>query len=373
MFRSGVAAPRPGALVVSALGVGLLTLHIAHLFESGEGFRTFLYGILIPILFSLGVLASGAWLWRRSSSDDYGLRVGTWCVIGAASLALGAVLTILYQQAEGVSMSDQLFIVVNSASGGAAVGVVVGIYDGRQRAARAEVGRLNDQLTVLNRVLRHDIRNHAQIIRGHAELLADTADGDDRQVRTILEEATGLAELGEHARDIERMIRSGDTDREPTELASLVEATCERLRREYPASEITVSIPEERLVSAHPLLGSAITNVVENAIEHNDKPTPRVEIEVETLPRTGAVEIRVADDGPGIPSDEVAAIERGYETDLSHTQGLGLWIVNWVVSESGGTVRFEGNDPEGTLVRLRLDQPQSRTVASESDRGVVGR
>lgn len=70
-------------------------------------------------------------------------------------------LTVLYHQAEGVSMSDQLFIVVNSASGGAAVGVVVGIYDGRRRAARAEVGRLNDQLTVLNRVLRHGIRNHA--------------------------------------------------------------------------------------------------------------------------------------------------------------------------------------------------------------------
>lgn len=169
------------------------------------------------------------------------------------------------------------------------------------------------------------------------------------------------------------MTRSGDADREPTELASLVEAICGRLRQEYPASEITVSIPGEQSVSAHPLLGSAITNVVENAIEHNDKPTPRVEIEVETLPRTGAVEIRIADDGPGIPSDEVAAIERGYETDLSHTQGLGLWIVSWVVSESGGTVRFEGNDPEGTLVRLRLDQPQSRKVASESDRGVVGR
>lgn len=89
MFRSSIAVPRPGALVVSALGVGLLTLHIAHLFESGEGFRTFLYGILIPMLFSLGVLASGAWLWRRRSGDGYGLRVGTWCVIGAASLALG--------------------------------------------------------------------------------------------------------------------------------------------------------------------------------------------------------------------------------------------------------------------------------------------
>jgi signal transduction histidine kinase len=360
----------PGALLVSALGVGLLALHIAHLFESGEDFWTFLYGILIPMLFAVGVLAGAAWLWGWEADDDYAMRVGVWCVVGATSLAFGAVLTILYQQAEGASMSDQLFVVANSASGGAAIGLVVGVYDSRQRMARAEANRLNGRLTVLNRILRHDIRNHAQIIQGNAEFLADAKTGDGRSARTILQAAADLVELGEHARDIERMMRD-DADRRTVDLASLVEANCERLRETYPAAEIDVSIPESRQVSAHPLLDSAVANVVENAVEHNDKPAPHVEIEVETVARRA--EMRVADDGPGIPQDELDVIERGYETELSHAGGLGLWIIDWIVSASGGTVQFEENEPEGTVVRIRLDIPESGTEASAmgTDRGVA--
>jgi signal transduction histidine kinase len=371
MTGSGIADVRPGALLVSTLGVGLLALHIAHLFGSGEDFSTFLYGILIPMLFTVGVIAGGAWLWGWEVDDDYVLRVGVWCVIGAASLALGAVLTILYQQAEGAAMSDRLFVVANSASGGAAVGLVVGIYDSRQRMARAEADRLNGRLTVLNRILRHDIRNHAQIIQGNAEFLADAGSGDGRSARIILQAAADLVELGEHARDIERMMQDDAAERRTVDLAELVETNCERLRREYPAAEIDVSIPESRPVSAHPLLDSAVANVIENAVEHNDKPTPRVEIEMETFART--VEMRVTDDGPGIPRDELDVIERGYETELSHAGGLGLWIIDWIVSASGGTVQFEGNEPAGTVVRVRLDLPEpgAEVPAAGADRGVA--
>jgi signal transduction histidine kinase len=353
MVRSDVAGRRPGAIVVSALGVCLLTLHIVHLSSGGEGVRTLLYGILIPILFTLGVLASGAWLWRREADRELDLRVGGWCVAGAVGLALGAVLTVLYQQTEGVTMSDRLFVVANAASGGAAVGVVVGVYDGRQRLARAEVTRLNDRLTVLNRVLRHDIRTHAQIIRGHAERLAET---DDERAQAVLSEVAELVELGDHARDIERMLERDDTDREVIELAALAESTCERLRTEHPEADLDVSVPDEQPVAAHPLLDAAVTNVVENAIEHTDEPAPHVEVAVAPRPRADAAELRVADDGPGIPRDELDAIERGYETKLSHARGLGLWIVSWVVDESGGTVRFEESDSGGTVVRLRLDR-----------------
>jgi signal transduction histidine kinase len=371
MTGADIPDARPGALLVSALGVGLLAVHITHLFGSGEDFSTFLYGILIPMLFTVGVIAGGAWLWGWEVDDDYVSRVGVWCVIGATSLALGAVLTILYQQAEGASMSDRLFVVANSASGGAAVGLVVGIYDSRQRMARAEANRLNGRLTVLNRILRHDIRNHAQIIQGNAEFLADGGTGDGRSAQIILRAAADLVELGEHARDIERMMQDDAAERRTVDLAELVETNCERLRREYPAAEIDVSIPESRPVSAHPLLDSAVANVVENAVEHNDKPTPHVEIEIETLART--VEMRVADDGPGIPRDELDVIERGYETELSHAGGLGLWIIDWIVSASGGTVQFEGNEPEGTVVRIRLDRPElgAEAPATRTDRGVA--
>jgi signal transduction histidine kinase len=67
-----------------------------------------------------------------------------------------------------------------------------------------------------------------------------------------------------------------------------------------------------------------------------------------------AVEIVVADDDPGIPEEEIEILERGEETGLEHTSGLGLWLVHWIVTESGGSVAFESSDTGGSVVRLRL-------------------
>lgn len=61
-----------GLFLVFGLGVGLVGLHILHALEEGETIRTFLYGILIPLTFSLGIVASGVWLWR--SDFDGGIR-----------------------------------------------------------------------------------------------------------------------------------------------------------------------------------------------------------------------------------------------------------------------------------------------------------
>ena len=73
-------------------------------------------------------------------------------------------------------------------------------------------------------------------------------------------------------------------------------------------------------------------------------------------PDRGAVTIRVADDGPGIP-EAIREVISGDApiTQLRHNSGIGLWIVAWVVEAYGGTVGFEpGIDGEGTTVRLRL-------------------
>jgi signal transduction histidine kinase len=67
-------------------------------------------------------------------------------------------------------------------------------------------------------------------------------------------------------------------------------------------------------------------------------------------------ELRVADDGPGIPDgertirDEDAAV-----TPLQHGSGsgIGLWTVVWVVSSVGGSVTLDTGD-EGTVVTVTL-------------------
>jgi sensor histidine kinase regulating citrate/malate metabolism len=63
----------------------------------------------------------------------------------------------------------------------------------------------------------------------------------------------------------------------------------------------------------------------------------------------------VADDGPGIPEETAETIRRGYETSMRHTDGPGLWPVQWVVDRSDAALGFESSD-EGQVVRIRFDR-----------------
>ncbi|MFA1611058.1 ATP-binding protein [Halobellus rubicundus] len=340
MTLSRRAKARLGLAIVFGIAIALLSFHARHLLDPNENVWTFLYGILIPMGYSAGVLIGGLWLWRRDVAGEYVLRVGIWCGIGVLALGLIAATTILHDLAEGGAIHDPLTNVANLVSAGAIIGFVVGIYDTRQQIAKTEIRRLNSQLTVLNRVLRHDIRNSANVILGYADLLTEDAVTTENAVatddvaRTIKRRAADVVALGEKARDIEGLFNASEFDREAFDVADLVTTCADRIRRDYPDSsiELDLSVSEDRrTVYAHPLLESAIESVLENAIEHNDKDAPRVRIEVESTSASAPVEIRIADNGPGISRDEIATIERGYETHLDHASGLGLWLAQWIV------------------------------------------
>lgn len=330
------------------------------MFGEDENFVTFLSGILVPMILSLGLLVGGVWLWYADLEGWAILRVGAWCLVGSAVLGGGGVMIVLYEHPKGVVLDDTLFVVVDAVSIGCVAGFVVGVYDTRQRRAREAVAverdrssRLSQQLTVLNRILRHDIRNGANVISGRAELIGQDRVDDAEQVASIKDRADALAELGEHARSLEKMLRDEITELEVVDLADVVRSVGDRVEQAREPVETGVSAPETARVTAHPLVDSAVEHVVENAVEHNDAERPHVEIAVAHVARDGSefVEVRVADDGPGIPDAEVDVLERGYETRLAHTSGLGLWIVK----QSDGEVSFGANEPDGSVVTLRFE------------------
>jgi len=76
-----------------------------------------------------------------------------------------------------------------------------------------------------------------------------------------------------------------------------------------------------------------------------------------------AVTLTIADNGPGIPENELTAIETGTETSLAHTSGLGLWLINWGAFRLGGDVSFAVDDT-GTAVTLSIP----RDIRSETTR-----
>ncbi|EMA68542.1 histidine kinase N-terminal 7TM domain-containing protein [Halorubrum distributum] len=214
--------------------------------------------------------------------------------------------------------------------------------------------RYEQRLQVLNRVLRHDLKNDTNVIGGYADLLRDHVDeeGDpyldiiDRKVRT-------LTHLSDQAREIDVALHS-DAGRTEIDLAALVERLCESLESSFPHATVTATVPESAVVSADELLESAVRNVLENAVVHNDGDDPHVEATVVADGDGDRFRLDVADDGPGIPPVERTVFSEARETALEHASGLGLWLVHWIVTESGGDLEINTREPTGTVVRMWL-------------------
>jgi len=237
------------------------------------------------------------------------------------------------------------------------------LFDGNGRFAGvvqliAGVGdriRREQQLTVLNRVLRHNLRNTVNVIGGHANLLA--TDLDDTSLRgqaeTIAEQARTLEHWSEEAKGLNRILQH-DAVRSPKQLSELVDQSVTRIRGIDPDAGITTDVPSDVWVYADASIGEALHMILENAIEHNDRPTPEVTVSVQRRNESGLAEIAVADNGPGIPDLERKVLENGDETPLMHSSGIGLWGIYLIANRNGGKISITDNDPRGSVVSIVL-------------------
>ena len=241
--------------------------------------------------------------------------------------------------------------------GGATVGWVLAAHDvTSQRAYQRELESTNDQLEVLNRVVRHDVNNDVNVVTVYLQLALDRDDLEDEvedQLRTALEYAEHIGELTETVADLMRVMLEDDEMR-AVDLCRVLEETAEQVRRAYP--EASVAVPPDLpdvWIRANDLLGSALLNVITNAVVHNDTDAPEVDISLAVTEETATV--RVADDGPGIPDDRKEKVfgrgEKGLE---SPGTGIGLYLVDRIVSSFDGDVRVADNDPRGTVVAVEL-------------------
>jgi PAS domain S-box-containing protein len=230
------------------------------------------------------------------------------------------------------------------------------------------------RLNVFNRVLRHDLRNGVNVILGYADLLESESisPAGERYLDRIEQKAAALAALGEKTRQIDYTLDEERWTRRPVDVATLVRDCVEVAHCDYPEATVSCTLPDELWAFGDDLLEVAVSNLVDNAVEHNDTERPVVDLTLTTGGSdgsdTGWVELAVADNGPGIPESERQVIAEGAETPLEHGSGLGLWLVVWVVDNLNGELRFRDNDPRGSAVTIRLPAAtMPGTTASADD------
>jgi len=217
--------------------------------------------------------------------------------------------------------------------------------------------RQERQLAVLNRVLRHNLRTEVTVLTGHAETLLERA--EDPAVREAAEEiresALTLSRLGDEARDLETVL-DADPDLEqaslPEVLRDAIGAVPLLTRAEL---EAEVAGTPDPLTGGH--LDRALAALLDNAVRHSDAETPQVTVRARPTD-TGGVAVTVADDGPGLPERERRLLVGDLDpTPLDHGEGLGLWLVRWIVTAYGGRIEYSERAAGGSAITLHLAAP----------------
>lgn len=233
------------------------------------------------------------------------------------------------------------------------------------RTAAANAHAQNEQMRAnLLRAISHDLRTPLTTIAGNASNLMTngarmTAAIRQQVYKDIYEESNWLIHLVENLLAVTRL-EDGRMQLHPTtELVDDVIHEALRHIRSHEGHTITVDTGDDILLARMDvrLIAQVIVNLVDNAIKY----TPRgSHIEVQAQRRGAWVEVRVADDGPGIPDEKKETVFTMFYTgdnkvaDSRRSLGLGLGLCRSILNAHGGTITLTDNQPHGAVFIFTL-------------------
>ena len=212
----------------------------------------------------------------------------------------------------------------------------------------------------------HDIGNPLTIVWGYVQLLAKkleesgqtndpNAIGSNKELE-IIEQNVRLC------RDLLTMWQSyGSADASPHQMVSISEIVREvvesvgAMAKQSGVEVRCEPVQENSALKGDPVqITRAIQNVIINAIQASAETKGKVE--VSCIRKDFYVDVRIADTGEGIPSDQIARIFDPYFTTKQGKSGtgLGLYITKKVVDDHGGSIKVDSALGTGTTITIRL-------------------
>lgn len=223
---------------------------------------------------------------------------------------------------------------------------------------------VEEVLGVMNRVLRHNLRNSLTAIEGYAERLEreETDESHEAALQAIQDRASNLRQTSEKAKDIRALFRRRRAE-QTIEVAQVV-AFIDEVANDFPEASIEYAIEtdDKQRIRNGSLLQVAIEEAIENAVVHNDQEQPVIEVLITDCPSTDEIKIQIEDNGPGISPSEWDVIFDGEETSLIHGSGIGVWLMYWTLTALGGTLELTNSGPNGSIITLSVPTKTSKEI-----------
>ena len=202
-----------------------------------------------------------------------------------------------------------------------------------------------------------------------AELILQ-AGGDRREDLTRIVSRIRRDDL--RASDVIRRLRallvSHEAQREPFDLAAIVDDVATMLEAEARRRQVTLEIRPMHLdsvVMGDPIqLQQVLLNLILNAMDAvADAPADRRVIVVEVTVAKSTVSVSVRDGGPGIARENLPKVFESFFSTKKKGMGLGLSIARTIVEAHGGRIKAENGPVNGAVFRVDLPASAFKDVA----------
>lgn len=281
----------------------------------------------------------------------------------------------LHAYEKGYPITIAIMLIVSIITVTLAIQNIRNIEEKERAALRAK----NEQLRAdLLRAISHDLRTPLTAISGNAGILMENASVLDaakrRQLYTsIYDDSMWLANLVENLLSVSR-IENGTIrlKMEPELLEEVFQEALTHLDRKAKEHTITVELPDDMLMAKMDarLIVQVVINIVNNAIKYTP---PGSHVQVSARKRGESVEVRIADDGPGISDEAKAKLFDMFYTannargDGRRGLGLGLSLCRSIVQAHGGSITVEDNYPKGAIFSFTLPLAEVNTDEQTSN------
>ncbi|RMF06256.1 MAG: sensor histidine kinase [Candidatus Neomarinimicrobiota bacterium] len=213
----------------------------------------------------------------------------------------------------------------------------------------------------------HDIKTPVTILHTYLDRLAS---GKGNGI-TGLDVGAFQRELHRITHIIDHLAQIAKTDsgavtiqKAPVWINDLLFEEVERARSQAQKRHLTLKVedlPSLTVEGDEHWLHQAFENLLENAIKYSpEHGTIRIGLESCGPDR---ICVAIADEGPGVSEEEkdqlIQPYYRGKDSQNASGSGLGLSIVNWIVTQHGGSLSFEQNFPKGLIVKVSLPLSQA--------------
>lgn len=209
-----------------------------------------------------------------------------------------------------------------------------------------------ESISMLSRVLAHEIRNPLGSIKGFAQVLSKKIEDSKllNHVDVIIKESLRLERL---VNELTTYANPQKISPEEFNLKQLIEELKEKFKNQFPEIDIQIEVEEVLIRTDRDKVTEIFENLIKNAVDALEEVNEK-KVEIRAFQIGGKIKIEIADNGVGMDDETLNRAKEPFFTTKAKGTGLGLAIVDRLCELLKIEFKIESNKGKGTKVWLTI-------------------